>query len=159
MPLFNNSHEEWRGKNNNTLISSAVLPSATTAVGSHQLLWCIRWTGCTIHVYPLPHIQDTLDTLSFARWFIILYLPSGYWQVELTSKACHSAHFCTRTGLFDWNFMPCDLCNAPATFQGAPGWHVVEDWPGILGRYHCAGHGRVGEAAAAWPGISQTPTS
>lgn len=41
--------QQPRGKNNNTLIRSAVLPSATTAVGPHQLLWCIRWTACTIH--------------------------------------------------------------------------------------------------------------
>ena len=67
--------------------------------------------------YPLPRIQDTLDTLATAKWFSTLDLASGYWQVELTPRARRAAAFCTRNGLFQWNVMPFGLCNAPATFQ------------------------------------------
>lgn len=45
--------------------------------------------------YPLPWIQDTLDTLSNAKWFSTLDLASGYWQVELTPRARRAAAFCT----------------------------------------------------------------
>ncbi|KAL0151489.1 hypothetical protein M9458_053275 [Cirrhinus mrigala] len=67
--------------------------------------------------YPLPRIQDTLDTLSTAKWFNTLDLASGYWQVELTPQARQAAAFCSRKGLFAWTVMPFGLCNAPATFQ------------------------------------------
>ncbi|KAG1937121.1 hypothetical protein F2P79_018352 [Pimephales promelas] len=67
--------------------------------------------------YPLPRIQDTLDTLSTARYFSTLDLTSGYWQVELTPRARKATAFCTRKGLFEWNVMPFGLCNGPATFQ------------------------------------------
>ncbi|KAL0202037.1 hypothetical protein M9458_000055, partial [Cirrhinus mrigala] len=67
--------------------------------------------------YPLPRIQDTLDTLSTAKWFSTLDLASGYWRVELTPQARQAAAFCSRKGLFAWNVMPFGLCNAPATFQ------------------------------------------
>lgn len=66
--------------------------------------------------YPLPRIQDTLDTLS-AKYFSTLDLTSCYWQVEMTLRARKAAAFCTWKGLFEWNVMLFGLCNAPASFQ------------------------------------------
>lgn len=87
--------------------------------GTYRL--CIDYralNACTItDAYPLPRIQDTLDTLATAKWFSTLDLASGYWQVELSPRARRAAAFCTRNGLFQWNVMPFGLCNAPATFQ------------------------------------------
>ena len=67
--------------------------------------------------YPLPRIDDTLDTLAGARWFTTLDLISGYWQVQLDPKDREKTAFCTPDGLFEFNVMPFGLCNAPATFQ------------------------------------------
>ena len=67
--------------------------------------------------YPLPRVDDTLDTLSGSRWFTTLDLFSGYWQVELEEKDKEKTAFCTPDGLFEFNVMPFGLCNTPATFQ------------------------------------------
>ena len=67
--------------------------------------------------YPLPRVDDTLDTLSGSIWFSSINLKSGYWQVEVAPKDCEKTAFCTQEGLFEFNVMPFGLCNAPATFQ------------------------------------------
>ena len=36
--------------------------------------------------YPIPRIDDTLDTLAGSCWFSTLDLVSGYWQVEMSQK-------------------------------------------------------------------------
>ena len=67
--------------------------------------------------YPLPRIDETLESLGGARWFITLDLISSYWQVGLTPVAKIKSAFCVRSGLFVWNVMPFRLCNAPGTYE------------------------------------------
>ena len=67
--------------------------------------------------YPLPRVDDALDTLAGSRWFTTLDLLSGYWQVELHPEDKQKSAFTTHEGLFEFNVMPFGLCNAPATFQ------------------------------------------
>lgn len=68
--------------------------------------------------YPLPRIDDTLDTLSGNEWFSTLDLKSGYWQVELHPEDREKTAFTTGgQGLWQFKVMPFGLCNAPATFE------------------------------------------
>ena len=67
--------------------------------------------------YPLPRIDDTLDTLGESQWFSTLDLVSGYWQVEVAEQDRDKTAFTTQEGLFQFKVMPFGLCNAPATFQ------------------------------------------
>lgn len=67
--------------------------------------------------YPLPRVDDLLDSLSDAQWFTTLDLRSGYWQVEVNPRDREKTAFPTPHGLFQFRVMPFGLCNAPSTFQ------------------------------------------
>ena len=67
--------------------------------------------------YPLPRIDDALDSLNKACWFSTLDLASGYWQVEMDPKDKQKTAFTTRQGLFEFNVLSFGLCNSPSTFQ------------------------------------------
>ena len=63
--------------------------------------------------FPLPRIDDSLNSLSGQAWFSTLDLASGYWQVKLSEDAKPKTAFATHSGLFQL----CNACNAPATFE------------------------------------------
>ncbi|GFX92032.1 hypothetical protein TNCV_5004961 [Trichonephila clavipes] len=67
--------------------------------------------------YPLPRIDDTLDTLSGHKWFSTLDLKSGYWQVEIHPEDREKTAFTSGQRLWQFKVMPFGLCNAPATFE------------------------------------------
>ena len=67
--------------------------------------------------YPLPRIDDTLNTLGGAEYFCTRDLASGYWQVRMKKEDRPITAFATRKGLFQFKVMPFGLTNAPATFQ------------------------------------------
>ena len=67
--------------------------------------------------YPLPRIDESLDSLGQAQYFSALDLASGYWQIGLSDDAKEKSAFCTPSGLFQFRVMPFGLTNAPATFQ------------------------------------------
>ena len=37
--------------------------------------------------YPLPRIDDTLDSLSGSLWFSTLDLANGYWQIKMSATS------------------------------------------------------------------------
>ena len=45
--------------------------------------------------YPLPRVDDTLDTLVGSIWFSTIDLKSGYWQVEVAPEHREKTAFCT----------------------------------------------------------------
>ncbi|UYV78594.1 hypothetical protein LAZ67_16002094, partial [Cordylochernes scorpioides] len=68
-------------------------------------------------VYPIPRIDEVMDTLQGSTHFSAKYLRSGYWQVEVEERDKEKTAFTTAHGLYEFNVMPFGLCNAPATFE------------------------------------------
>ncbi|CAG2199128.1 unnamed protein product [Mytilus edulis] len=56
--------------------------------------------------YPLPRIDDTLDTLSGGKWFSCVDLASGYFQVEVAEEDKYKTAFSTHKGLYQFLVMP-----------------------------------------------------
>ena len=67
--------------------------------------------------YPLPRIDDSLDSLVGSSYFSTLDLLAGYWQVPLDDDAREKSAFVTRGGLWRWKVLPFGLTSAPASFE------------------------------------------
>ena len=67
--------------------------------------------------YPLPRIDETLESFAGSTIFSTLDLASGYWQVELEEPDKEKTAFSTTEGHFEFNVMPFGLTNAPSSFK------------------------------------------
>jgi hypothetical protein len=67
--------------------------------------------------YPLPRIDDSLDTFRGNVWFGTVDLSSGYYQVDIDLSDASKTAFATSKGLFEFKRMLMGLSNACATFE------------------------------------------
>ena len=68
--------------------------------------------------HPLPHICETLESLTGAAHFSTFDMNSGFWQVPLDEESKQYTAFTLGSmGLYEFESMPFGLCNTPPTFQ------------------------------------------
>lgn len=67
--------------------------------------------------YPLPRIDESLDSLARGNLISTIDLARGYWQVTVAESSRPKTAFVSHCGLFQFRVLPFGLCNAPATFQ------------------------------------------
>ena len=67
--------------------------------------------------YPMPRIEEVLESIGSAMIISTLDLPKGYWQIPLSEDAREKSAFTTLFGLYEFLVMPFGLHSAPATFQ------------------------------------------
>ena len=69
--------------------------------------------------YPLPRMDECLDSLGDTKVFSALDAISGYWQMPIPESDRDKTAFSCHSGLYRFSRMPFGLTNAPATFQRA----------------------------------------
>lgn len=67
--------------------------------------------------YTTPRIDDALDSLSGSKWFSVLDLRSGYYQIEMAAEDKEKTAFICPLGFYQFERMPQGITGAPATFQ------------------------------------------
>jgi hypothetical protein len=67
--------------------------------------------------YPLPRVNESIDSLSGSECFCTLDMASGYWQVAMNECDKPKTVFATHKGLYQFKVMPFGLRNSPATFE------------------------------------------
>ena len=67
--------------------------------------------------YPLPRLDNCIDTVGGAKYVTKLDLLKGYWQVPLTSRASEISAFVRPENFLQYSVMAFGIWNAPATFQ------------------------------------------
>ena len=121
--------EEFRKHLREMLESGAIRPSQSTWCNAVMLVrkkdgglcFCIDFrclNACMKDSYPLPRIQEVLESLVGTNHFSCLDLKSGFWQIMMDEALKqYTAFNVGNLGFFKYNRMPFGLCNALATFQ------------------------------------------
>ena len=86
------------------------------------LQFCIEFCCLNVHMkkdsYPLPRIQEGLESLVGTRHFSCLDLKFGFWQIKMEEASKQYTTFTVcNLGFLKCDHMPFKLCNVPATFQ------------------------------------------
>lgn len=87
--------------------------------GSYRFVvdYCKLNSVTRIDPYPIPNIQETLSQLASAKYFTVVDLASGFWQVEMDPADAEKTAFNTPAGHYQWKRMPMGLVNSPAVWQ------------------------------------------
>ena len=68
-------------------------------------------------IYPLPWIEEMVETISKSRYISTMDLAKGYYQVPLAPEDTEKTAFATSNGKFEHTRKPLGLKNAPAEFH------------------------------------------
>ena len=68
--------------------------------------------------YPLPQMQETMESMVGTLFFSTMDLKSGFWQVKMAKDSQQYTAFTVGSmGVYEFLRMPYGLCNTPVTFQ------------------------------------------
>ena len=137
--------EEIRNHLKEMLESGTIRPSQSAWCNTMVLVqkkdsglhFCIDFHHLNAHMkkdsYPLPRIQEVLESLVDAAHFSSFDLKSGFWQIKMDEASKQYTTFTVgNLGFFECDWMPFGLCNTPATFQ-----QLMQNCMGELNLIYC----------------------
>ena len=78
--------------------------------------------------YPLPRMQETMESMVGTQHFSCMDLKSGFWQVKMDEESRQYNVFTVGSmGVYEFLRIPYSLCNTPTTFQ-----HLMQNCLGEL---------------------------
>ena len=83
--------------------------------------------------YPLPQIQEALESMAGSVHFSSMDFKSGFWQIKMAPRSQQYMAFTVgNLGFYEFTRMPFRLCSAPVTFQ-----HLMQNTSGELNLTYC----------------------
>ena len=83
--------------------------------------------------YPLPRIQEALESMAGSAHFLSMDFKSGFWQIKMVPESQQYTAFTVHNlGFYEFTHMLFGLCNAPAIFQ-----HLMQNTLGELNLTYC----------------------
>ena len=101
------------------------------------LHFCVDFRCLNAHMkkdsYPLPCIQEALESMAGLAHFSSMDFKLGFWQNKMALRLQqYTAFTVDNLGFYEFIRMPFGLCNAPATFQ-----HLMQNTLGELNLVYC----------------------
>ena len=84
--------------------------------------------------YPLPNIEELINSIGGSRFISIFDLTKGYYQVPVERSNRQKTAFITPYGKYQFTTMPFALVSAPSTFQ-RPIDHVLQGMHRFMAAY------------------------
>ena len=83
--------------------------------------------------YPLPRIQEALESMVGSAHFSSMDFKSGFWQIKMAPESQQYTAFTVgNLGFYEFTRMPFGLCNVPVMFQ-----HLMQNPLGKLNLMYC----------------------
>ena len=128
-PIHPNDYEAVR-KHLRTLLDAEVIRESESPYASPivvvrkkngEVRLCIDYrklNSLTIRdAYALPNLEEAFSVLAGSKWFSVMDLKSGYYQIEMEERDKPKTAFVCPLGFYEFNRMPQGITNAPSTFQ------------------------------------------
>ena len=102
-----------------------------------MLCFCVDFCRLNAHTkkdsYPLPWIQEALESMTGAMHFSTMDFKSRFWQVKMAPESQQYTTFTVgNLGFYEFTHMLFALCNTPVTFQ-----HLMQNTFGELNLTYC----------------------